>query len=487
MRKKSLTISVIAALLITSILLSQPTFSYASSNDDALSAQSQRTLSEQLRELERFLKYIHENHKDEVDFETLMDGAFRGAIDALGDPHSVFHGDAARQATPQRVTGDYVGIGVQIETISSGMLAGKTTVLEVLEGSPAERAGIAPGDWIIAVDGQDVTSLLSVQISLLLRGEEGTTVSVTVDRGQQGEHTFVIERGRVVITSSFYEMIEDGIGYIKLLNFDYGKLGEFSRAKQELIQAGAKSLIIDVRDNPGGLINPALQIANRLVEEGDLLHLKHQGEMTQTVQATERERENVPVILLINENTGSSAEIFAAALQDNNAATLVGTKTYGKGTMQVRRETGNGNRFTISVYRFLRPNGEAIESIGITPDHDVRNRLGERREEAAKAYETFAPFMEETRPAFGDAGLNVFAAQQRLTLIGYSPSLTAVMDEATVSAIAAFQSDHGLWPGGILDFTTQNKIEQVTLSYINNDSEEDLQLLKAIELAKRNI
>ena len=493
MNKKNNPIHIIIALLIISFVFFQPITSYASVNNNAQSnaaspAQQQRYLNEQLKELENYLKFIQANFKDEVDFETLMNGAFEGVMNALGDPRSVYHGNTPRQAAEPRAVGEYMGIGVQLETISSGRLAGRTTVIELVEGGAAQKAGILEGDLILAVDGKDVTSLLSVEITSLLRGEEGTTVSVTVSRGRQDEEfTFVMTRERVIITISFYEIIEENIGYIKLISFGDDTPGSFKTAKDEMIAAGATSLIIDIRDNPGGQINAVLLIADELVEKGDLLHIKERDTIVESIQATDRPKENVPVILLVNENTASAAEILAAALQDNNAATLVGTTTYGKGSAQIRRATDSGKPFTLTIFDFLRPNKEEIEAIGITPDHMIENKLGPRRENAAKAYETFAPFAEETKPVAGDAGLDVFAAQQRLKLIGYTPTLTAIMDEATVNAIIQFQKDHSLWPGGVLDFTTKNKIEEAALSTINNNSKEDLQLKKAIELALQSI
>ena len=459
---------VILALLIISISIFQPALSYG---------------SEEFRELERFIKYIHETYKDEVEFETLMNGAFEGVMNSLGDHYSIFYPIGAEPAVQQGAESDYVGIGVQLETIRPGR-AGRTIIVDIIEGGAAERAGIEPFDIVIAVDGKDVTTMLSVEVSALLRGEEGTTVSVTIDRGRLGRHTFVMERQRVVIVGSFYRMIEEDIGYISLRTLEEGAENSFRVAKDELILAGATSLIIDIRNNPGGRVNSALAVADELVSEGYLLHIRQRGEIVESVRATNRQKENVPVILLINENTASAAEILAAALQDNDAAILVGTGTYGKGTAQLRFETESSERFNLSVYEFLRPNMGEMEGIGVTPDYEVRNSLGERREEGLRAYGGFAPFAERTKPEAGDVGLDVFAAQQRLALLGYELNTTAVMDEATVNVIREFQRERGLWPGGVLDFTTKDKIEEATLAHINNDSEEDLQFLKGIELIR---
>ena len=457
--RRTAAINLIIALIITACSCFQPVLSYGTAFED-------------------YIKDIHDNYKDEVDYETLINGAFKGVMDSLGDPYSAYYSDISRgQTAEESVVGEYSGIGVQVETYGRG----RCYVGAVIEGGPADRAGIVEGDIIIKVDGKDVTSISPVEISGLLRGEEGTSVSVTI-KIKNGEQTFVMKREKMAITISFYEMKGEDVGYIKLKDFESNSPAGFEKAKDELIRAGAKSLIIDLRGNPGGYLNSALAIADMFIEEGNMLHLKQKGEIIQTVQATDRPKTKIPVVLLINENSASSAEVLAAALQDNNVAILVGTTTYGKGTGQIWRQTENGNPFKISKYDLLRPNKGEIEGVGVTPDYEVYNRLGERREEAAKAYESFAPFTEDAKPKAGDVGLNVFAVQQRLGLMGYKVDITAVMDDDTVAAIKVFQQEQGLYAYGVLDFTTMKKIEEETLTFINNDSKEDLQLKKAMEL-----
>jgi carboxyl-terminal processing protease len=279
-------------------------------------------------------------------------------------------------------------------------------------------------------------------------------------------------------------MLEGDIGYILIKSFAINGAREFQDARMELIRAGAKSLIIDLRDNAGGVVNTAIEIANQFISTGDILHLKQKGEIFETISARSSIVGNLETVVLVNEYSASSSEILAGALQDNNAATLVGVTTYGKGAAQLMAYTNERQPYRLSIYYFLTPDKNDIHGIGITPDHIVRNSLGERREEAAELYKTFAPFVENTKPKAGDTGLNVFAAQQRLALLGYSPGITATMDDAMVAAIKAFQQEQGLYAYGELDFTTMRKIQEVTLAYVNNDSTEDLQLKKAIELLK---
>ena len=320
--------------------------------------------------------------------------------------------------------------------------------------------------------------------SNMLRGDAGTSVTVTVRRSG-GEFTFTLIRENIKHVSISHEMIEGNIGYISLLGFETNGAAEFKAAKADLIKKGAKSLIVDVRDNPGGLVDTAIAIADEFIAKGDIVHYRERGKIVETVRAKEKTIEKVPVVLLINENSASASELLAGALKDNKAATLVGTTTYGKGVAQVVGYTSGGQPFTISIFYFLTPNKDDIQHIGVAPDYFVRNSAGEFRLEAMRLYQSFAPFTENEKPEPGDTGLNVFAAQQRLSLLGYTPSHNAVMDEATVAAVKAFQREAGLYAYGKLDLTTMRKLDESTFAYISNDSSEDLQLKKAIELLKK--
>jgi len=442
-----------------------------------ITPQEQERLSDRLRELERFLKYIHENYKDEVDFETLVNGAFQGAMNSLGDPNSVFFTEEAGQAFIEHAIGEFEGIGV-VMTMNPGNVC---VITEVIAGGPAARAGVLSGDIIRSIDGQDVSENSLQEISNMLRGRTGTSVQLTVQRAG-ANRTFAITRERVVRANIDYEMLEDNIGYIALRRFGANGAREFRAAREQLIGDGAESLVLDLRNNSGGLVNVAIDIANEFISDGYIVHMKQRGEIFESIHATSRTGRLLETVLLVNEHSASASEILAGALQDHNVATIVGTVTYGKGTAQMMAYTDERRPHTLSIYYFLTPDKNDIHNVGIMPDYVVRNSLGEHREEAARLYQAFAPFAENTRPRAGDTGINVFAAQQRLFLLGYSLEMTAVMDDATVQAIRLFQQEQGLYVYGVLDFTTMSRIREVTSAYINNDSETDLQLQKAIEL-----
>jgi carboxyl-terminal processing protease len=433
-----------------------------------------------MKELENYLKYIQENYKDEIDYKTLVDGACEGAMFSLGDPHSVFFTDAGEvQSFVNNVTGEYEGIGVTMTMNADG----NCEITAVTPRGPADKAGVRMGDVIFKIDGQDITEKDLSEISGMLRGKEGTRVTVVVKRDGV-DRTYTITREKVSVLSVDYEMLEGNIGYILLKGFELNSAKDLKDAKAKLIKDGAKSLILDVRNNSGGLVNTAIEIAEEFLSGDVITHFMHKGEVFETISATSGTSEKLKTVLLVNEYSASASEILAAALQDNKAATLVGTTTYGKGVAQIMAYTNDKHPYKLSIYYFLTPDKNNIDGIGIIPDHVVRNSLGNYREEAQELYKTFAPFIENSKPKAGDTGLNVFAAQQRLRLLGHSLELTAQMDDATVSAIKMFQKEQGLYEHGELDFTTMRKIQEVSLSYIENDSKEDLQLKKAIDLLK---
>ncbi|NLY70962.1 MAG: peptidase S41, partial [Clostridiales bacterium] len=191
----------------------------------------------------------------------------------------------------------------------------------------------------------------------------------------------------------------------------------------------------------------------------------------------------IPVVLLVNKGTASASEILAAALKESGVATLVGTKTFGKGVAQKIVYLNNGSSYKLSMYYFLTPNKNRIDKVGITPDYIVENYKGIDTEALLAQYSTFAKMNEKTKPKLGDVGLNVYGAQQRLSLLGYEVPISGTMDEKTTEAVKAFQKSQGLYEYGVLDYATMNALDQTAYEYsIGADIERDLQLDKAVEL-----
>ncbi|WP_027400303.1 S41 family peptidase [Anaerovorax odorimutans] len=479
---KLIALIIVIAMVITSfsfiaflpMLGFEGTVVYAAEKDD------QQYLESETDTLQSLIRYIQKNYKDAVTTEQLVNGAFDGVINSLGDPYSVYYKTEAESSEfEDAVSGTFSGIGVVLQETD-----GQCEIVSTMAESPAEEAGIMAGSIIIKVDGKDTTGMNLLEVVDLLRGQENTVVNIAVSYEGQTSN-FALKRQMIKTTAVNYKMLDNNIGYIQITSFDMDANLEFSKAKENLLKKGAVSFIIDIRNNPGGFINTAAEIADQLMPEGYITHLVHQGETVETISASGNTKDFYPTVLLINGGSASSSEILAGALKDNDAATLVGTTTFGKGVAQQVVSVSKEAKMKLSMYYFLTPNKETIDHVGITPDYTVENAIGVDTDTLKEIYSQFAPMIEKVKPKKGDTGLNVYGAQQRLLLIGYNVDVNGVMDDKTVSAVRKFQSEEGLNPYGVLDYTTMKKIEVKTLSYINGITDDkDLQLEEAIKLIK---
>ena len=310
---------------------------------------------------------------------------------------------------------------------------------------------------------------------------------MTVLRGNN-TITFSMIREKIRVASVNHELLSDNIGYIRIAQFDSDAHLEFKEAKLKLLAAGAKSFIVDLRNNPGGYVGTAADIAEQLMPGGPIVHFQKQGVITETISADGRGDLRFPVIVLVNGGSASASEILAAALKDSGRAKLVGTQTYGKGVAQQIVSVAGKSKMKLSTYYFLGPNKGSINKTGITPDYIVSNYEtidADKPSELYDKYKGFAPMIEKTKPKLGDTGLNVFGAQQRLSLLGYKLNITGVMDADTVTAVKSMQKVKGLSPYGVLDYSTMGTLDKAALEYVSGVSKQkDLQLEKAIELLK---
>lgn len=444
---------------------------YAATSDE-------ENLDQQLVNLKEYMKYIHDNYKDTVDYNLLVSGAFEGVINSLGDPYSVYYGASGEgENFVESVTGEYSGVGLSVENYE-----GKCRVVAPLNGTPAEKSGIKSGDIITKVDGVDVTSKTLNETVTLMRGEEGTKVTLTIDRNGQ-VLTFTLTREKIKNVSVNYKVLDGKIGYLQITSFDNDSNQEFAAALTALKAQGIKSLIIDERNNPGGLVSTAMDIANQLMPKGPISHFMQKGTIVETYSADGTANLNMPIVLLVNEGSASASEILAGALQDSKTATLVGTTTFGKGVAQQVTDFSDGASMKLSMYYFLTPNKTVINHVGITPDYTVQNSVNENAEALAKQYLAFAPMSEKVKPKAGTVGLNVFGAQERLAMLGYTVKVSGTMDVESVAAVKKFQKESGLTSYGILDYTTMTTLDKDTIAYITGTKgAEDLQLKKAVEL-----
>lgn len=462
-------------------------------------------LDRQLSELKDLLLDVEENYKDDVEFRTLVEGAFRGVLEALDDPYSVYFPTSAEaDQFVESVSGEFSGIGVSVEDFG-----GVVRIVAPLAGTPAEAAGIKAGDIITRVDGASVAGLSLDQVVLLLKGEAGTKVSVTVERNGT-PLTFSLVRAVIRSASVTFELKEAGLGYIRIAQFDKDTHLEFKNAKLQLIAQGARGLVIDVRNNPGGFTSVASDIASQMMPAGPITHFARRGAIVETVTADGQGDLGLPLVLLVNEGTASAAEILAGAWQDSGAAVLVGANTFGKGVAQQVAELPGGGGIKLSTFYFLTPDQRPIDKVGLAPDYTVPAGAlggvpGTGTDETATgapgtgtdgtatgawlaAYRSFAPMAEKEKPKAGDTGLNVYGAQQRLGLLGYRVTVTGTMDPSTVEAVRAFQREKGLYVYGVLDYSTMDRLDRAAAALATGASDgRDLQLEKALELLRPQV
>ncbi|MBQ6949083.1 MAG: S41 family peptidase, partial [Firmicutes bacterium] len=412
----------------------------------------------------------------------LVNGAYQGIFEAREDPYSeYFETREEGDAFIDQANGEFDGIGITMENDGYG----RCRVVAPVAGSPAEEAGLKSGDIVVSVDGVALEGKSLDDWGNRIRGKAGTHVTLVVNRnGVLLKFTVIRETIRTEAVT--WKMLKDNIAYIQISQFDGDTDKEFLLKRAGAIHAGAEALIIDVRNNPGGRVDVACNIANMIIpgEDKTIMKMVRQGEELGSMLTAGAGMANLPVVLLVNEGSASASEILAGALQDNDAATLVGTTTYGKGIAQIVGDLDNGTTMKLSTYYFTTPDGHTINGVGITPDEYVINGAGLSEEEVALEYAKLAPMTELVKYYKGQMGLNVYAAQQRLNLLGYNVPVNATMDEKTVAAVKTFQGDTGMFPYGGLDYSTMAMLEKMVAELLTGGSE-DKQLAKAVELLRK--
>ena len=323
----------------------------------------QMTVKTGTGKLDRLENLIQERYIGEADGEAMEDAAAAAMVKATGDRWSYYIPASQYEAHKEQSENAYVGIGITIQQAEDG--SGFLIVM-VNQNGPAQEAGIQVNDLLIAVEDQDVREMTADQVRELIRGEAGTKVSLTVMR--QGEHqTLAVERRRIESAVATGQMLADGIGLVKISNFDERCASESIAAIQKLQQEGAKKIIFDVRNNPGGYAEELVKLLDYLLPEGDLFRsVSYDG--TEKVDTSDADCLDMPMAVLINGSSYSAAEFFAAALQEYQAATIVGEPTVGKGVYQTTMSLGDGSAVALSTGKYFTPKGNSLTDVGVTPD-----------------------------------------------------------------------------------------------------------------------
>ena len=319
-------------------------------------------------ELDKYKKIIDKYYLGEVDEEKLKEGAIKGYIEGLGDEYTEYISKEDMEEYLEDATGNFVGVGIYMVQDTE---SNKIMVLSPIKNSPAEKAGILPGDLIVSVDGVEYTASDMSVAATKIKGEVGSKVSLKILRGTE-TLDFELTRENIKVNPVEGKVLENNIGYIEFSSFDEGTAEEFKNKFQELQGQGIQSLIIDLRNNGGGIVDEALEIAGFIADKDSVLLYEVDKNNNEKVEKSENDPIiNMPVIILTNENTASSSEILAGALKDLGKAKIVGTKTFGKGVIQQLLTLPDGSGLKITSEEYLTPNKTKINKVGIEPDETV--------------------------------------------------------------------------------------------------------------------
>ena len=328
---------------------------------------SETNLTKSLKSIEKLVNSKYLNVSD-IDETKAIDGAIEGYIDSLGDEYTEYIPADEMKEYTESIMGNFVGIGIyMIKNTEKNLVQ----VLSPIRESPAEKAGIKAGDLITKVNGVSYTADQMTEMSNTIKGEEGSNVTIEVLRGEQ-TLTFEVTRAKVNTNPIYSEKLENNIGYLEITSFDEGVAEDFKSKYLALKEQGIKGLVIDLRDNGGGLVDEALKIVDYIVPKNQTtLITVDKGGKEEVSKSKEDRLIEEPVVVLVNSSSASASEIMAGALKDLECATIVGTKTYGKGVIQQLLTLSNGAGLKITVEEYYTPNKTKINKVGIKPDYEV--------------------------------------------------------------------------------------------------------------------
>jgi len=311
--------------------------------------------------IDLFRQMLQELYYKDITDEELQEAAIKGMFNSL-DKYTTYYNAEETAQFYEDVSGEYVGIGIKMESLN-----GYIHVNQVFSNSPAKNAGVLPKDYIIEVDGQDVRGWSTDKAAALIRGEKGTEVKITFQRGNSTfERTML--RDSVQVDSCELNILDDNIGYIKITEFNASTYNEFASLLKTLRVVGSDKLVLDLRDNYGGYLSQCVAVSKLIVPRSNIVTIKYKNSEDDTVYSSKLDKKDFDIVVLVNGNTASASEIVAGALKDTKAATIVGTQTYGKGVVQQMYSLKNGGSVKITVAEYLTPNGTSINGVGITPD-----------------------------------------------------------------------------------------------------------------------
>lgn len=360
---------IITLVLVEGAMLGRSLLTGMEEKNREESGQLNLTGSEVEGKLEEIQTLMEAYYLDDIDSEQVENYLYKGAVAGLGDIYAAYYTEEEYQSMIDSTNGSYYGIGVEI---SQNMTTGVITISRIFEGSPAEEAGLLPGDVVYRIAGREVTGEDLNKVVALIKGEEYTTVTVEVARDGEDDYLeFEVERRTIEVPTVEFEMLEDQIGYIAITSFDDVTTDQFITALDTLESQGMEALVVDLRNNGGGLVSSVCAILDRLLPEGLIVYTEDKYGNREEEYSDAEHYFDKPLAVLVNGNSASASEIFAGAIKDYGIGTLVGTTTYGKGIVQKIYPLSDGTAVKLTVSKYYTPKGNNIHGTGIEPDVTV--------------------------------------------------------------------------------------------------------------------
>ena len=413
---------------------------------------------------------LNKNYYKDLDQEKLVNGAINGMIESLDDPYSDYMSQDEAQKFHESIASSFQGIGAEIQEKD-----GNIVVVSPIKGSPAEKAGIKPNDIILAVNGKSIHGMSATDAVMLIRGKKGTEVTLSVKKAGSSEPTDIkITRDEIPLNTVNAEMMDNGIAKIQITSFSENTYKELEDAIAQMEKQGMKGMVIDLRQNPGGLLDQAIKISNLFVPEGKLiLQVEDRNGKRDKIAAEGGKKIDVPVSVLIDGGSASASEIFASAVSQSANIPLVGEKSFGKGTVQTASDFKDGSNLKFTTAKWLTPNGSWIHKKGIVPDYVAK----------LPDYANLPYLNPDSELKKGMVSNEVKAAEEMLKAIGLDPGKAdGYFDENTEKAVKELQQHNKLSADGTLKGeSTLDLMNQVREQIIHNDT----QVKKAIEVLKQ--
>jgi len=334
----------------------------ASDSQEVLGSDSEKKIKQLLGQIDLY-------YYEDTDTQDLTDGLYKGLFEGLDDPYSVYYTKEEYESMMASTSGSYCGIGAVLSQDAKTM---QVTVLHVYEDSPAEKAGLKDDDTILKVDDIDATSMELSELVTNIRGDEGSNVHIEVYReGKSDQLEYDIQRAKVEVPTVEYEMMENNIGYIQITEFAEPTEEQFMKAVNALQEQGMQAMVVDLRDNPGGYLTAVTQILDDILPEGITVYTEDKYGKRQNYTSDDEHSMDIPMAVLINENSASASEIFAGAIKDYQYGTLIGTKSFGKGIVQTVKQLNDGSAIKLTTAKYYTPKGNYIHKVGIEPDVEL--------------------------------------------------------------------------------------------------------------------